>query len=80
MKHRQAELSFSDSMGMDSNRERDAIRSFDDASRLTMDFVTRPEPRRWKIKLHCNECGKNFSANSSLPDCPNCGGVDVELR
>lgn len=32
------------------------------------------------MKLKCNECGKFFkvSPKNSDPECPKCGGVDVE--
>jgi tRNA(Ile2) C34 agmatinyltransferase TiaS len=33
------------------------------------------------MKLKCNECGKRFkvSPKNSDPQCPNCGGVDVDV-
>jgi putative FmdB family regulatory protein len=43
-------------------------------------------PERFKMNVVCLECGKKFTVLSSgkdytvLPDCPKCGGSDVELR
>jgi predicted nucleic acid-binding Zn-ribbon protein len=33
------------------------------------------------MKLKCNECGKRFkvSPKNSDPQCPKCGGVDVDV-
>jgi DNA-directed RNA polymerase subunit RPC12/RpoP len=35
------------------------------------------------VKVICMECGKKFQVRantSSGPDCPKCGGADVEVR
>jgi Zn finger protein HypA/HybF involved in hydrogenase expression len=32
------------------------------------------------IKVECLECGKKFQTRSSLPSCPKCGGVDIDVR
>ena len=32
-----------------------------------------------KIKVQCLECGKRFSTRSMLPECPKCGGGDIDL-
>jgi tRNA(Ile2) C34 agmatinyltransferase TiaS len=33
------------------------------------------------MRLKCNECGKRFkvSPKNSDPECPKCGGVDVDV-
>jgi Zn finger protein HypA/HybF involved in hydrogenase expression len=36
----------------------------------------RPAP----IKVECLECGKKFQTRSTLPSCPKCGSVDVDVR
>ena len=36
-----------------------------------------PKPR---IPVVCMECGKKFSTTNALPECPKCGGVDIEVR
>lgn len=32
------------------------------------------------MKVECLECGCKFSTRSMLPECPKCGGSDIELR
>jgi len=32
------------------------------------------------IKVECLECGKKFSTRSTLPECPRCHGVDIDVR
>jgi len=32
-----------------------------------------------RIKVKCLECGKTFKTASILPECPKCGGSDIEL-
>ena len=32
-----------------------------------------------RIKVRCLECGKRFTTRSMLPECPKCGGGDIEL-
>lgn len=31
------------------------------------------------MRVECLECGKKFSTRSMLPECPKCGGTDIEL-
>ena len=33
-----------------------------------------------KLKVVCLECGKKFTTSKVIPECPKCGGVDVDLR
>lgn len=33
-----------------------------------------------KIKVICLECGKKFQTTKAIPDCPKCGGADVDVR
>ena len=35
-----------------------------------------------KIPVKCLECGKLFKVNPSnvCPECPKCGGVDIDVR
>jgi predicted RNA-binding Zn-ribbon protein involved in translation (DUF1610 family) len=42
----------------------------------------RKEMARGAIKVVCMECGKKFSVGPGAvcPECPKCGGVDVEVR
>lgn len=32
-----------------------------------------------KIKVQCQECGKKFATSNPCPECPKCGGVDIDL-
>lgn len=32
------------------------------------------------IKVQCMECGKKFQTTKIVPECPKCGGVDVDVR
>lgn len=32
------------------------------------------------ILVRCLECGRGFSTRSNIPECPKCGGSDVELQ
>ena len=32
------------------------------------------------IKVVCMECGKKFTTKKVIPECPKCGGVDIEVR
>lgn len=32
------------------------------------------------IKVVCLECGKKFATRSLDPECPKCGGVDIDVR
>lgn len=37
--------------------------------------------KRIRIKLVCNECGKNFSVGVYAdPQCPKCNATDYEVR
>lgn len=40
---------------------------------------TRRTPRL-AVKVDCLECGRKFTARSSDPACPKCGGVDIDVR
>ena len=31
------------------------------------------------MKVECLECGRKFKTRSTLPQCPKCGGSDVDL-
>ena len=35
-----------------------------------------------RIKVVCMECGKKFAiaVSNTDPECPDCGGVDIEVR
>ena len=33
-----------------------------------------------KIKVVCLECGKKFQTTKVIPECPKCGGVDIDVR
>jgi Zn finger protein HypA/HybF involved in hydrogenase expression len=33
-----------------------------------------------RFPVVCLECGKKFLTARVIPECPRCGGVDVELR
>lgn len=39
--------------------------------------AAKPKPAGFKVK--CQECGKTFKTRSMLPDCPKCGGSDIDL-
>lgn len=32
------------------------------------------------VKVQCMECGKKFSTRKFLPECPKCGGSDIDVR
>ena len=34
--------------------------------------------KRLKVKVECLECGETFATSNNLPECPKCGGSDVE--
>lgn len=36
--------------------------------------------KQHKIPVVCMECGKKFQTTKTIPECPKCGGVDVEVR
>ncbi len=31
------------------------------------------------IKVVCLECGKRFATRKDIPECPKCGGVDIDV-
>ena len=31
------------------------------------------------VRVQCQECGKVFRASGFLPECPACGGSDIDL-
>jgi DNA polymerase II large subunit len=33
-----------------------------------------------KIPVICLECGKKFKTTKVIPDCPKCGGSDIDVR
>lgn len=39
-----------------------------------------PAPRARRATYSCMECEALFSSTSLFPECPSCGGVDVEPR
>jgi len=39
-----------------------------------------PKLKPAPLKVECLECGRKFQTRSTLPTCPKCGGVDVDLR
>lgn len=32
------------------------------------------------IKVECLECGKKFQTRQDIPECPKCGGVEIDVR
>jgi Zn finger protein HypA/HybF involved in hydrogenase expression len=32
------------------------------------------------IKVICLECGKKFRTKKVIPECPKCGGSDIDVR
>lgn len=32
------------------------------------------------MQVQCMECGKKFHTDSMLPDCPKCGGTDIDIQ
>ena len=39
--------------------------------------VKRPKT---KIPVVCMECDKKFQTTKDIPECPKCGGTDIEVR
>lgn len=35
---------------------------------------------REKIAVECLECGRKFKTASFVPECPKCGGSDIDIR
>lgn len=33
-----------------------------------------------RVNVVCMECGKKWATSNLIPECPKCGGVDVEPR
>ena len=31
------------------------------------------------LRVECMECGKRFRTASMLPECPKCGGTDIDI-
>ena len=76
MYKRQAELNFQDSSYRVS-------RALEQLSAIRPDplYTPLPRPRGGSgMKLVCLECSHKFSSRNSLPECPQCGGSDIELR
>lgn len=75
MRKQQAELSFDDSSYKVS-------RTIEQLSAETLEIEpTRiPGPRGGSaLKLQCLECSRKFTSRNSLPECPGCGGSDIDL-
>lgn len=73
MRKLQAELSFDDSSYK-------ASRALEQMSVPTLDFTQRPPlPKRRGINAVCLECSRKFVARNSIPECPKCGGSDIDL-
>lgn len=36
--------------------------------------------KKAKFPVVCLECGKKFTTSSMLPECPECGGSDIDVR
>lgn len=76
MRKMQAELNFDDS----SYR---VNRVIEQLSTPTTDIAYMPIPRPRGgsgMKLICMECSHRFTSRNALPECPGCGGSDVEPR
>jgi len=81
MRHRQRELSFSDSTWKDSSAERSLGRSFEAVGRL-QDFSQQRlsvAAHKSRIRVMCLECSTSFYTSSLIPECPGCGGSDIDL-
>ena len=80
MRVKQRELNFSDSTWKDSSMERSLGRSFEAAGRM-QDFSQQriSAVGRSKAGVVCLECSHRFYTSSMIPECPGCGGSDVEL-
>ena len=72
MRKMQQELSFEDSSYK-------ASRALEMLSEVRPDFTMAPMPRSRRIKVTCLECSHNFSTGNAIPECPNCGGSDIDL-
>src|SRR5262245_53433467 len=44
-----------------------------------VDACLREARRNSRVGVKCQECGKRFKTASSIPECPRCHGVDVEV-
>ena len=66
MQKRQAELSFRDSS---------------DSQEFNPNFFISKPRKVWgrQIRVQCLECSTKFRTSSHFPECPGCGGGDVEL-
>lgn len=79
----QAELSYGDSMWVDTPPERSHEAAILAASRPTEDLSYHhplPTARGKSIPVICLECSRKFHTRSYLPECPGCGGSDVEIQ
>lgn len=36
--------------------------------------------KKIKIQVQCLECEKIFKTSSMLPNCPKCGGSDIDIK
>jgi len=81
MRQRQREVSFSDSTWKDSSTERSLGRQFETLGRVqSLDTGQYLMPMKRSMHLVCLECGKQFTSKSTLPECPQCGGSDIDLQ
>lgn len=40
----------------------------------------RTTDRSYRMRLVCLECSTKFKSANQIPECPGCGGTDVELQ
>lgn len=76
MRKHQADLNFGDS---NPYRVQHAVESMGEQ---TMDVIYR-EPMRMRgsrRKVICLECSTSFFSNATVPECPGCGGSDIDLK
>ena len=80
MRKYQQEQSFENSYWTDSSTERSIGRTFESFGRLQpLDTGRYLTPQTKAMAVVCRECGKTFTTKSTLPECPRCGGSDIDL-
>lgn len=82
MRKIQAELNFNDFNDFNNSNqwERRQSNIVNQITRQSMDFIHHaPMPRHHRVKVICLECGIKSSTSSAIPECPGCGGSDLEL-